>query len=154
MNELSQRGPAWTGEFSASWGFAPEGRTPNTPGTTGRVYRYTGNDVPVRDVERYLKDGIERFSISNTAEHAGIAIDQDTGTFRPYGSSIKKRELGTGRDQPSLRYDIGASFNGREEDAPASRTAKEDWFIDYLQGGGFQKDLGAGFSSGFQSEGP
>lgn len=152
MNELAQAGPAWTGEFSASWGFAPEGVTPNTPGTTGKVYRYTKNDVPLRDVERYVKNGVDRFSIVNTAPHAAIAIDEEKARFFPVGEPVKQQEFGDGRDQPSLRYEIGDTFSGTDNEAPASRTAEEDWFTTYVLGGGLQKDLSAGFSFGF-SEG-
>ena len=67
MNSLAQAGPAWTGEFSASWGFAPAGMTPSTPGSTGEIHRYTKNDVTLRDVTAYLKDGRDRFVIVNTS---------------------------------------------------------------------------------------
>ena len=150
MNTLAQEGPAWTGEFSASWGFAPEGRTPNTPGTTGRIYKYTKNDVPVRDVERFVRDGATRFSIVNTSPHAAIAIDEEKGVFKNDGSTpLKERELGSGRDQPSLRYDIGEIVT-QESESSASRTADPDWYATYLLGGGLQKDLSAGFSFGFE----
>lgn len=150
MNTLAQKGPAWTGEFSASWGFAPEGRTPNTPGTTGRIYKYTKNDVPVRDVERFVRDGVTRFSIVNTSPHAEIAIDEEKGVFKNDGSTpLKERELGSGRDQPSLRYDIGEIVT-QESESSASRTADPDWYTTYLLGGGLQKDLSVGFSFGFE----
>ena len=150
MNELAQRGPAWSGEFSASWGFAPEGRTPNTAGTTGKIYKYTKNDVPVRDVQRFVRDGVTRFSIVNTSPHAAIAIDEEKGVFKNDGSTpLKERELGSGRDQPSLRYDIGEIVT-QESESSASRTADPDWYTTYLLGGGLQKDLSAGFSFGFE----
>ena len=150
MNTLAQEGPAWTGEFSASWGFAPEGRTPNTPSTTGRIYKYTKNDVTVRDVERFIRDGVTRFSIVNTSPHAAIAIDEEKGVFKNDGSTpLKERELGSGRDQPSLRYDIGEIVT-QESESSASRTADPDWYATYLLGGGLQKDLSAGFSFGFE----
>jgi len=150
MNELAQRGPAWSGEFSASWGFAPEGRTPNTAGTTGKIYKYTKNDVPVRDVQRFVRDGVTRFSIVNTSPHAAIAIDEEKGVFKNDGSTpLKERELGSGRYQPSLRYDIGEIVT-QESESSASRTADPDWYTTYLLGGGLQKDLSAGFSFGFE----
>jgi hypothetical protein len=150
MNTLAQEGPAWTGEFSASWGFAPEGRTPNTPGITGRIYKYTKNDVLLRDVQRFIADGVTRFSIVNTSPHAAIAIDEEKGVFKNDGSTpLKERELGSGRDQPSLRYDIGEIVT-QESESSASRTADPDWYATYLLGGGLQKDLSSGFSFGFE----
>lgn len=153
MNELARRGPAWSGEFSASWGFAPQGMTPNTPGTTGRVYRYTKNDLPINYVERYINDGYRQFVIVNTSDHANEAIDGIQATFKHPGyDSVKERELGDGREQPSLRYEIGGPYEGSNpDDAPASRTAEPDWYLTYLLGGGLQKDLKDGFSVAFQS---
>lgn len=153
MNTLAQRGPAWSGEFSASWGFAPQGLTPNTAGTTGKIYKYTKNDVPISYVERYIKDGYTQFAIVNTATHANEAIDGTRAVFRHPGfDAIKERELGDGRDQPSLRYEIGGVFQGSDPgEAPASRTADPDWYYTYLQGGGLQVDLKSGFSIGFQA---
>lgn len=153
MNELARRGPAWSGEFSASWGFVPEGMTPNTAGTTGRVYKYTKNDLPINYVERYINDGYTRFSIMNTSDHAAEAIDQTQAVFRHPGyDAIKERELGDGRNQPSFRYDIGGAYQGDNPgEAPASRTAEPDWYITYLLGGALQNDLEKGFSVVFQS---
>lgn len=150
MNTLAQEGPAWTGEFSASWGFAPEGRTPNTPGITGRIYKYTKSDVPLRDVQRFIADGVTRFSIVNTSPHAAIAIDEEMGVFKNDGKTpLKEQEFGIGRDQPSFRYDIG-NIVSSESDSSASRTAEPDWYATYLLGGNLQKDLSAGFSFGLR----
>lgn len=152
MNSLAQAGPAWSGEFSASWGFAPAGRTPSTPGVTGGIYRYTKNDVPIRDVERYIRDGVTRFSILNTAPHADIAIDEERSVFRAIGTPVKEQEFGVGRPVPGYRYDINSvdtsDMTGRPSKG-ASRTAPQDWFEDYTQGGGLQRDLSTGFSIGF-----
>lgn len=152
MNSLAQKGPAWTGEFSASWGFAPEGRTPETPGTTGRVYRYTRNDVPVRDVERFIRDGVTRFSIANTSPHAAIATDQEEAFFyppegqpAPIGDVVA---FGTGRPSDEhLRYQIRYEEG---EDVTSQITAEKDWFTTYLKGGELQQDLATGFSFGFE----
>ena len=152
MNTLAQQGPAWTGEFSASWGFAPRGITPNTAGTTGKIYKYTKNDVPINYIERYIRDGYTEFAIINTSPHANEAIDGTQATFKyPGFDAIKERELGDGRDNPSFRYEIGGVFQGSDPDeAPASRTADPDWYLTYVQGGGLQVDLKNGFSVGFQ----
>lgn len=155
MNSLAEKGPAWTGEFSASWGFAPAGRTPNTPGTTGRIYKYTKNDVPVRDVKTFIKEGISRFSIVNTSPHAAIATDEEESIFFPpkyQRNPIKTPvELGTKRpDDVHLRYQIAY----REGDKITSQiTAERDWFTTYLKAGGLQEDLTTGFTFGFERAG-
>lgn len=160
MNSLAERGPAWTGEFSASWGFAPKGTMPWTPGTTGRIYRYTGNDVPLRYVERYLNDGITQFNIVNTADHAAQAIDEAPGKFfRPSGGRIgiinhpepireKQSDWvhGDALPRPAMRQDIGNIVSRDDPDENSSRTAPPDWFIRYILEGHLQKDLRAGFT--------
>lgn len=164
MNSLAQAGPAWSGEFSASWGFAPAGVTPNTPGTTGRIYRYTRNNVPVRDVERYIRDGVTRFNIVNTSPHAAIAVDQEEALFYPApGGPIKEPvQEGWGRPKDEhMRYQIGQSprsarnprYEGELEEPNSQITAEKDWFQTYLRGGGLQQDLTVGFSFGFESAG-
>lgn len=155
MNELAQRGPAWSGEFSASWGFAPEGRTPNTAGTTGKIYKYTKNDVPVRDVQRFVRDGVTRFSIVNTSPHAAIATDQEEGVFAPpanqpapIGDVVK---FGTGRPSDEhFRWQIRDVAENPGEDVTSQITAEKDWFATYLRGGGLQQDLNTGFTREFK----
>ena len=153
MNNLAKAGPAWSGEFSASWGFAPEGRTPSTPGTTGKVHRYTKNDITLRDMKRYLDDGVTRFAIVNTAPHAAIAIDQETAKFAPPASQPfpigDNVQYGTSRpSREHLRWQIR---NESGEDITSQITAEQDWFEDYVKGGGLQGDLARGFSIGFST---
>ena len=152
MNSLAQAGPAWTGEFSASWGFAPEGATPQTPGTTGRVYKYTKNDVPVRYVESLIASGVTQFSISNTSEHAAIAIDAEQSKFyppeyQPYPVG-DVTAYGTGRpSQDHYRWQIRSESG---EEITSQITAEKDWYANYKLGGKLQKDLTVGFSFGFE----
>lgn len=156
MNGLAEAGPAWTGEFSASWGFAPAGTTPSTPGTTGKIYRYTKKDVPLRDVEFYLKNGIERFNIINTSRHAAIAIDEEDSMFAPpsyqmypIGDVVK---FGTGRPSGDhlrwqIRYEPG-------EDITSQITAPKDWFPTYVKAGKLERDLQLGVSFGLKDVAP
>jgi hypothetical protein len=154
MNSLAEKGPAWSGEFSASWGFAPEGRTPNTPGTTGRVYRYTRNDITINEIKRYLKNGYTRFSIVNTSEHAAIAIDEEEAMFAPppYQPAPIGDVVKFGSSRPSdehLRWQI--RDDNMEEDVTSQITAEKDWYVKYLLDGSLQKDLTVGFSFGFEA---
>ena len=155
MNSLAEQGPAWTGEFSASWGFAPVGQTPNTPGVTGQIYKYTKNDLPVREIERYIKQGITKFAIVNTSPHASIAIDEEDATFeRPSNPSRPIDESrwvhGDAQPRPSSRPVIGRIVDENDPDANSSRTAPPDWFVNYLKGGGLQNDLKTGFTFGYE----
>jgi hypothetical protein len=157
MNSLAEMGPAWTGEFSASWGFAPEGMTPYTPGTTGKIYRYSKSDVPLRDVVRYLKDGHTKFIIGNTSEHAAIAIDEEDALFFPpksFPQPIKPPvEEGWGRpEDPHLRFQIDPfpkidKETGVELQPYSQITAEKYWYQTYLRGGHLQNDLNIGFKA-------
>lgn len=163
MNGLVKVGPAWSGQFSASWRFIPVGGSPGGPGEEGSIYRYTRNDLPVTLVEKYMKGGrvgpstrladVTRFEIVNTSSHANLAIDGEIDHFRRdvaqakgWPEPLKDPTLGDERDNPSYRYEIGGAFSGSFNDAPASRTAEPDWYLTYLMGGGLQKDLDRGFS--------
>lgn len=161
MNNLAQAGPAWSGEFSASWGFAPEGVTPSTPGVTGGIYRYGKSDVSLRYIENLIREGRERYVIVNTAEHASIAVDQEESLFYPVsGGPVKEPvEEGWGRpDDPHLRFQIRRTprmarnprYEGEMEEPNSKITAEPDWFARYLQDGRLQQDLATGFSRGFR----
>ena len=155
MNSLAEMGPAWTGEFSASWGFAPEGMIPSTPGTTGKIHRYNKNDVTLRDVTRYLKDGYDRFVIVNTSEHAAIAVDEEEALFFPPKNApipIKPPvQEGWGRpEDPHLRFQMRTfpkinKETGIEEEPTSMITAEKYWYQTYLKGGHLQNDLNIGF---------
>lgn len=155
MNNLAQAGPAWTGEFSQSWVFVSEGGSAQSPAAGGRIGigKYNRNDVPVRQVERYLKDGRDRFQILNTSEHALIAIDAQESKFAPPLDQLDPVKLpvdyGTGR--PSREHLRGEIYNKSDEEITSQITAELDWFPNYLQGGQLQEDLKNGVRAGFNS---
>jgi|Laugresu1bdmlbsd_1035121.scaffolds.fasta_scaffold00191_14 hypothetical protein len=165
MNSLAEKGPAWSGRFSASWRFVPEGADPGGPGPDGQIYRYSKKDVRIDLIERYMRGGKTgastiiadqtQFQIVNTTTYANIAIDVDEGVLRrDYAETaepLKEPTLGDGRDNPSYRYDIGANFSGSLEEAPAARTAEPFWYQTYYEGGPLQRDLGRGFSIGLKA---
>ncbi len=158
MNALVEVGPAWSGEFSASWRFIPEGGDPGGPGQDGKIYTYSKKDARVTTIEKYIRSGITKFQIVNTALHANIAIDAEVGVLRRdlaeargWPEPLKTPELGDERNNPDLRFQIGGSFSGGFDDAPASRTAEPDWYYTYILAGGLQRDLGRGFSVGFKA---
>ena len=158
MNALVEVGPAWSGEFSASWRFVPEGGDPGEPGQDGKIYAYSKKDVRVTTIEKYIKAGVTKFQIINTAPHANIAIDAEVGVLRRdlaeargWPEPLKDPELGDGRNNPDLRFQIGGAFSGSFDEAPASRTAEPDWYYTYVLAGGLQRDLGRGFSVGLKA---
>lgn len=172
MNGLSNAGPAWSGQFSASWRFVPEGASGGEPGPEGSVYRYTKNDLTITTVERYMKGGrtgpstklaeVTKFQIVNTAQHANLAIEGEVGNFRrdiaqskgwpeplKDPSRVSPYGLGLERDNPGYRYEIGPEFNGSFNESGSSMTAEQDWYITYTRGGKLDFDLKRGFEIGF-----
>lgn len=160
MNELAEVGPAWTGDFSRSWGFAPEGMTPNTFGLGGQLGgrgRYNKNSARLTDIKRSLRNGVTKFSVVNTSEHAAIAIDEQTGQFirpawQPRPIDEKTWEHGDAMPRPSMRYDIGKLVSESDPGAWSSRTAEPDWFPTYVLGGRLQKGLEASVTKAFNEE--
>jgi len=153
MNNLAEAGPAWTGEFSQSWVFTAEGGSAQSPtaGAKIGIGKYNRNDVPVRQVEQYLKQGRSRFQLVNTSEHAAIAIDEQESMFAPPPDQPDPVKIpvkfGTGRpDQEHLRWQLG---NREGEEITSQITAEQDWFTTYLKGGQLQRDLGDGVRLGF-----
>jgi len=151
-NGLVEAGPAWTGEFAASWDAVPAGEAGRPPReANGRLYSYTRRNFPASRFEKAIEKGKLEFEIVNTSPHAAQAIDESRDIFkRPESDPIKDPVLGDNRDNPSLRYEIGRPFSGELADAPAARTAEPDWFYTYVQGGALQVNLGRGVELGFK----
>jgi hypothetical protein len=148
MNGLAEAGPAWSGEFSASWRFVPEGQSSGGPGPSGSVYQYSKKDIRVTTVERYINIGTERFELINTSEHANIAIDVEESTFVQVGDPVKPNTFTGWRPaNPHLRGDLDSAGFG--DGTAGTATAPLDWYITYTQGG-LPVDLRKGFSANFR----
>ena len=152
-NGLVEAGPAWSGEFAASWDVILEGESSRTSRSFGdSPYVYTRRNFPRSRFEKALNSNKSKFSIVNLASHAAEAIDQDRAIFtRPNNDPVKTPELGMGRDNPSFRYEIGGPFSGSLEEAPAARTAEPDWFYTYIEGGPLKGDLRRGVELAFKT---
>ena len=152
-NGLVEAGPAWSGEFAASWDVVLEGESSRTSRSPGdNLYVYTRRNFPRSRFEKALNANKTKFSIVNFSSHAAEAIDETEAYFaRPNNDPIKTPELGTGRNNPSFRYEIGGSFGGSLEEAPAARTAEPDWFYTYTQGGPLEVDLRRGVELAFKT---
>ncbi len=149
MNSLAEAGPGWSGEFSASWGFGPAGTTPVTPGGEGEIYKYNKNNVPVRAIEKHLKNGVENWIIINTSPHALIAIDEEESIFFPQGEPIKPPvQEGSRPNEEHLRPFL---MPLSEKTRTSVITAEPFWFQNYVNGGFLQRDLTKGVRLGFQS---
>lgn len=155
VNELVEVGPGWSGAFAASWDVVPDGAEPRATRNHGSdsLYNYTAANFPASRFFNALESGKLKFSIVNSSPHAAEAIDMTKAKFeRPPSEPIKMNtlELGDGRNNPSFRYEIGGSFDGLLEDAPAARTAEPDWFYLYAEGGGLNGAIKHGLEIGFK----
>lgn len=156
-NGLVDAGPAWSGEFSASWDVVAIGDKPSQPRGTGRIYRYDKRNFPLSRFEKALEKGIKQFAIVNSSPHASIAIDSVESEFRhpndedplkdPVEFGFRPKEQ-NGDQIPSFRYDINLGYDAGER--PDSMiTAEADWLVTYALGGELNRDLGRGVSIGF-----
>jgi hypothetical protein len=155
VNGLVDAGPAWSGEFSASWDFVPEGQPGVQSRGSGSIYRYSKKDFDVIKIEKYIKAGIKRFEIVNTSEHANIAIDAELSTYRQIGEPLKPNKFigwrptsETGNQVGSLRGDLSsATF---QDGTAGTATAPLDWYVTYTRGGSLTLNFKKGFSAGFR----
>lgn len=157
MNGLAEAGPAWSGEFSASWRLVPDGQSGGGPGPTGGVYRYSKKDIRVTTVEKYINAGVKKFQLVNTSDHANIAIDGEASTYIQKGEPVKPNKFtgwrptdDNGDQIEHLRGDLdSATF---QDGVPGTATAPLDWYITYTKGGELSVDFGRGFSAGFRGQ--
>lgn len=156
-NGLVEVGPAWSGEFSASWDVIAPGQSAVSPRGKGRIYRYDKRNFPLSRFEKAIEKGIKQFEVVNSAPHAAIAIDGEESIFiHPNDSDPLKDpvEFGfrpkdsDGEQEPSFRYDISMGYENSSK-PNAMITAERDWLATYAMGGGLNKDLGRGVTIGF-----
>ena len=140
VSDLQKAGPSWTGSFSNSYQIA------TSSGVTGG----TGQPGEPRPVNALVLTGKElvldgtKYTISNTSEHADIALDlvSRSDWTRPGGRPQTEKgkaawKLGGGRDNPSRRGEI----DGGDTKGESSRTAPLDWYDNYIKGGKIDKTI-------------
>lgn len=158
-NSLAQNGPAWTGEFSASWDVVPAGTQGTKRAFSGGIYEYTYNNFPLKRFTNALDRGVRLFAIVNTAPHADVALDFTQSVFYGKGEPVKPviregwRPMSMdGQDEhyrwmldPTPRYDS----DGKEREPNGRITAEKDWITKYMKGGFLQRDLKLGVKIAF-----
>lgn len=159
VNGLAEAGPAWSGQFSASWHIVPAGSSPRerNVGELFDVYQYSYRNFQLKMFENALLKNVTAFNIVNTSPHAAQALDFSEGYFeratphaikpiiqegfRPYDFVIEEQEI-------HYRYQLspGPRFDshGNEVEPDSGITAEKDWFETYTVGGGLQRDLSHG----------
>lgn len=159
-NGLSEAGPAWSGEFSASWDIVPAGGSPRQRRIPelSSVYEYTYRNFPLKIFEKALESRQATvFNIVNTAPHAAEALDMVEGNFyRPadppiknfVGEGFRPYDFAEGAQVEHYRYQLSQAprydAKGNPIEFDSAITAEKDWFPTYARGGGLQRDLARG----------
>jgi hypothetical protein len=146
MNDLAEISPEWDGTFKNSWVATPvNGKGVAKNGS----FRYKLSDIPKLSIEgeQFLK--ATKFEISNTSKYADFAMDLIPGRFFiPKESPDPNGEVvGSGKRDITRDTKRGEISPG---DGKARITAPLDWYINYLNGGGLQKSIDAGFVKAFK----
>lgn len=144
MNGLAESGPNWSGEFANSWIVDAPGVGKGKNGS----YPYTIRDTPALPDTIKAATRARKLVISNTADHAMIALDLEEGTGFVKPGSPKGDIVLEGRRVGRMRTDIVSS----DKEPTSFATAPDDWFITYLKGGAMQTALANGVKIGFASE--
>lgn len=155
-NGLVKAGPIWSGRFASSWYMENVGSL-GGPRVSWSIYKYSAKDFRVTSIEKALKSGIVNFGLVNTSDHAGIAIDSETGTYRhPSDRDPLKDPIefgfrpmdGNGDQEPSYRWDVSMGYDTSSK-PNAMITAEKDWLATYALGGGLDRDLKYGVTLSF-----
>ena len=162
MNDLAQKGPAYSGEFSSAWYAVPPGTEPGGPRSSGKVYKYDLRNVP----KAKFKSKGAYYELVNGADYAPIALDLEEGVFigqyeTVIGADGKEKRgdkippvgkvvaTGSRPNDPHIRGDL----SGTGSSSAAVSTAELDWYNTYTSGGGLKISLERGVKLGFR-DGP
>lgn len=155
-NDLVKAGPIWSGQFASSWYMENVGNL-GGPRVSWSIYKYSAKDFRVTSIEKALKSGITNFALVNTSDHAGIAIDSETGIYRHPGDRDPLKDPvefgfrpidGNGDQEPSYRWDVSMGYDTSSK-PNAMITAEKDWLATYALGGGLDRSLRDGVTLSF-----
>lgn len=168
MNQLAEKGPAYSGKFRDSWRAIPAGS--GASGNRGGKYPYQTSDVP--SLSKSLKE-VRRatvFTIENIAEYAAVALDLESPDEAPFyvnpgidpiggieAGVIKGRRYGAIRGQ--VRKFNADDYRQMKEDRkvgasvrpPNISTAKLNWYTNYMRGGQVDKEIERAFKFAFSA---
>jgi len=152
MNDLAEKGPAYSGEFRDNW------RANAITGGLGQVtpsgYPYSTRDVPRLDTKARTLEKVKVFEIVNTSPYALYAMDIIPGIWRrPKDSEpIGGIEFGVKKG----RREYGETFRGDvdiSKDGKGTTTAEKDWYENYVRGGGLSAGVKRAVKFAFRSDG-
>ena len=154
VEELQDAGPSWSGRYSNSWEIEANGNTNKGNGNKGNPRRIKSPRFSQSEMKKLAKAGRDvPVNIRNFSPDKGYAQDELIGRFRrgkvkrtgkiigdaPYSRTGREKleQVGAGRGGETLRYEIG----GGDSKYVSSRTAPQNWFGTYKEGGQLQKTI-------------
>ncbi len=141
MNDLVEAGPAYSGEFSASWYAVAPGKAPGNPRSSTGLYKYTLRNVPKT---KFKTTGL--YTILNTSPYAAEAMDlvpYSKPTERLEERKVLSKTIEPGKRSPGDTRGQVVGDGGSTSSAPA------DWWSTFGLGGPLTKSIGKGFGKGF-----
>lgn len=129
MNDLAEKGPAYSGAFRDSWIAIPKGS--GASGSTGGEYPYQLNSVPRLSIKGKEARRVVVFEIANTAPYAEIALDLVEGKFiKPEYEPLGGVEFGVlmGKRFGRTRGQVAEGQSGANVS-----TANLDWYTTYAR---------------------
>ena len=142
MNGLAEKGPRYSGQFINEWKAIS---LTGTGTSEGAGYPYKTADIPQLKITASSLNKVTVFSIFNTSEYADEAMDLVPGKWRkPPEDPLGGIEFGVlyGRrgNSPSFRWDVTPGEKGS-----GISTAEQDWYENYVRGGGLSADVKKSF---------
>lgn len=131
--ELQIKGPGWTGRFSNSWTIKTPLKTVKGTEAPGSPRALNVPRISGTQAKNLYKTNSILFTLYNTADYAGIAIDKEIGMFIREGTPIKPIE-GTGKRTDGIRGKLTGSGGN-------TRTAPYNWYAKYVLAGGMDKTI-------------
>ena len=131
--ELQIKGPGWTGRFSNSWTIRSPLTVVKGSQAAGQAQKLTVPRISGTQVKRLYKNTRVVFTVFNTADYAGVAVDKEVGTFMRVGTPIKPVEK-TGTRVDGIRGKLTGTGGN-------IRTAPYNWFSISVLGGAMDKTI-------------
>lgn len=131
--ELQIKGPGWTGRFSNSWSIKTPKVIIRGSEAAGQAQTLAVPRISSGQSTKLYKSTRVVFTVHNTADYAGIAVDKEQGEFIRVGTPIKPIEK-TGERTDKIRGKLQGSGGN-------IRTAPYNWFAVYVLGGAMDKTI-------------
>lgn len=152
MNDLAEKGPAYSGKFRDSW------RAIAITGALSQVtpdgYPYSTQDVPKLNTKASTLNKVKIFEIVNTSPYALYAMDIIPGRWikpkgiEPIGGIDFGVEYGKRKFGETFRGQVDSSKPGTNVS-----TAEEDWYENYVRGGELSAEVKRVVGLAFRSAG-